>query len=352
MITIAIRVDASEWIGIGHMMRCLTLANMLKQQANGEVVFVCNYDLPQALRKQLIAQGHHLELLPPVKHLDMNEDAHMTRHLLSAYVIRWLIVDHYGLDAHWERQMKRQGQKILVIDDLANREHDCDALLDQNLQPDFMNRYDGKVNLDCRLFLGPAFLLLRQEFYDNYNTITPIERLQHVLINFGGSDPTNETEKVLQSYAHLSDSLGNVCFHVVAGPANPRKERLRQLCRELPGTIFYEQAVMSELLCRMDMAIGAGGVTMWERCFMGVPSAVIVVADNQYDSVQEAERLGLVWYMGRSGEDTARAMHELFSSLLAEPAQLTRKSEYCRAFMSTFYNDGLHPVVEYIKGEL
>ncbi len=352
MITVAIRVDASEWIGIGHVMRCMTLANMLKQQMNSEVVFVCNYDLPLPLREQLIAQGHHIKLLPQMNNWNMNEDARMTRHILSTYVIRWLIVDHYGLDAHWEQKVQRRGQKILVIDDLANRLHDCDALLDQNLQPDFMNRYNGKVNPDCRLFLGPSFLLLRQEFYDNYNKITPTERLQHILVNFGGSDPTNETEKVLQSYAHLADKLENIYFHVVAGPANPNKEHIRQLCSELPEVIFYEQAMMSELLCRMDMAIGAGGVTMWERCFMGVPSAVITVADNQFESVQEAARLELIWDIGRSGEDITQGLRELLLSIRAEPTKLKQKSEHCRSFMSTFYGQGLHPIVEYIKGEL
>ena len=170
---IAIRVDASLHIGTGHLMRCLTLADVIRD-AGGEVVFVCR-GLADALGETIAARGHELRALPagaeadPADHASWlgvawEQDADETRTVLADSHFDWLLIDHYSIDARWHAALAGVAARIAVIDDLADRPHAADLLLDQNLHAHWTTRYRDRVPESCRVLIGPGYALLGSQF--------------------------------------------------------------------------------------------------------------------------------------------------------------------------------------------
>jgi len=379
MVRVAFRVDASPRIGIGHAMRCLTLARLIARATEADIRFVCNRDLPGGVRRRLEEAGFALVFTDLADAFDWREDARRFRELCGGgretEALDWIVVDHYGIDRQWEREVRPLACRLLVIDDLADRPHDCDVLLDQNLVSGMQARYRGLVPDGSRLFLGPGYALLREEFFDAVAMGGEKTALNDVLVNFGGSDPTGETFKVLDALAEAGwsgkpqdglpvhagpeaglpergwppDGFRPPRIHVVAGPANPRLAELAERCRAMPNVSFYpEVKEMARFLAGMDLAIGAGGVSLWERSFMGVPSAVIAVAGNQVPAAEEAARRGMIWYLGESGAVTPAAIAGLLRNLAAHPAELGRKSRQSLREMHTLRSVSRHPVVAHM----
>lgn len=349
MLRIAFRVSASPRIGMGHVMRCLTLARLIVREAKADICFVCNRDLPDSVKRKLVDAGFRVGLAADSDAFDWRSDVERFAEIAENRIWDWVVTDHYGIDHQWENMARRFADRILVIDDLADRPHDCDALLDQNLVADMVSRYSGLVPDGCRLFLGPANALLREEFYAMKDRASERTTLHHVLVNFGGSDPTGETFKVLEALEQPGFDLSSIHVHVVAGPANPHLTELAQQCRSMPNVSFYPEVNgMAKFLADMDLAIGAGGVSLWERSFMGVPSMVIAVADNQIPSAEEAARQDMIWYMGESGEVTPAAIGRLLRNLAENPAELGRKSKQSLFMMHTLRKFAKHPVVSFM----
>lgn len=302
------RADASVQLGSGHVMRCLTLADELALRGH-RVAFAC---LSQAGDMQQFIAGKGFEV---VSLSGMADDAGEMADAMAAWGgADWLAVDHYGLAAEWEKPLYGRVRQIFVLDDSANRRHVCDLLLDQNLYRHPEDRYLGLVPEGCRLLLGPDFALLRAEFHRARNATcirsAPARRL---LVSFGGSDPTNETEKVLEAL-----SLAGIAFErvdVVLGSANPMREILPEIHGGREGIVFHVQAEnMAELMSLADLSLGGGGVTTWERSCIGLPTLCIAVAENQVAIAEEAHRAGLLHYLGWHEEvsvvDVANALKE------------------------------------------
>ncbi|EFR41464.1 pseudaminic acid biosynthesis-associated protein PseG [Selenomonas sp. oral taxon 137 str. F0430] len=308
-----IRVDSSERIGSGHLMRCLTLAGHMRREGK-TVHFICR-DLVGNLSRIVTAQGFALHLLPPHEHdaaltdyavwltapqeVDAQESAEIIRELQP---VERLVIDHYALDAAWERRMRPLVQEIFVIDDLANRPHDCDILLDQNFYRDMERRYDGLVPETCKLLLGPKHALLRREFYEARKTLRRRDgKLCRILVFYGGSDQTRETEKAIAALLQLA--LPGVEADVVVGGGNARQEHIRSLC-EAHEFLHYHLQVsnMAELMASADLALGAGGTTTWERCFLGLPAIVTAIAENQFEICRDCAEAGLIYYLGKWDE--------------------------------------------------
>jgi len=276
-VNIVIRTDASIEIGTGHVMRCLTLANKLINNGS-EVTFICR-DLPGNSVSYIRNQGIEVVILKDNYSFTSQQILQSFKHKPDL-----LIVDHYEINFLWESQMRPFVKKIMVIDDLANRKHDCDLLLDQNYLFNYENRYNGLVPIDCKQLLGPNYLLIRNEFKKSKSNIkfSP-ERVKNILVFFGGSDATNETEKTILALEEIIDLYG-FCLHVVVGNSNPNKKKIESLCNKLNNTNFYCQVNnISELMVNADLAIGAAGTTTWERCYLSLPSIVIVIAENQIE---------------------------------------------------------------------
>ncbi|WP_341798956.1 UDP-2,4-diacetamido-2,4,6-trideoxy-beta-L-altropyranose hydrolase [Rhizobium tumorigenes] len=296
--SILFRVDASSSIGSGHVMRCLSLANVLKLYGY-ECVFAARF-MPEGLEKLVAAAGHKLERLdcgytyithePPVlDHADwlgsdQRADADQCIRLSGTLRWDWIVVDHYALDVRWEERVRPICDCLMVIDDLGDRRHDCDLLLDQNLGSD-LRKYDGKVPASCRLLLGPRFALLRPEFaqmrqYSLARRKKP--QLNSLLITMGGADNNNVTSDILNALKKSPLPL-DCRITVVMGSQSRWFSDVGCLARTMPWltSVHINVPDMARLMAESDLAIGAAGGTAWERCCLALPSLIVIIADNQ-----------------------------------------------------------------------
>lgn len=308
---IAFRVDASERIGSGHLVRCATLAGALRQQG-AQVLFLCR-GLPPAWGEWMARQGWPWVDLGPASATyraspgepahadwlgtDWQADAADAVHALGEENWDALVVDHYALDARWERQMRAKAARILAIDDLADRPHEADLLLDPNLHDDMARRYAGRVPAATRQLLGPRFALLRPEFAAAREALLPRgEQVKRVLVFFGGFDARNATGRVLEALDELRlAGVEPFAVDAVIGALHPAREALQAFCAGREAwTCHVQTERMAELMAQADLAIGAGGGATWERCALGLPTLAVAQADNQVEQVATAARAGVL----------------------------------------------------------
>jgi len=309
---IYIRVDASIEIGTGHVMRCLVLAEKL-QEKGANIRFICRKHKGHLIGL-ITTKGFKVLVLEPPRKLDaalndngyikwlgvpLSVDAYQTKELLMNDSVDLLIIDHYAIDKDWEVILKDQAKKIMVIDDLANRKHECDFLLDQNFIADYQNRYDFLVPSDCKTFLGPSYVLLRPEFYLPFRKLKlRTGAVKRILIFFGGIDHSNVTGIALSSF--LATGHSDIEVDVVVGHSNLYKNEIASVCNMYENLHFYCQIDnMAELMNLADLAVGAGGTTTWERCFLGLPSIVISIAENQEEICKSLAKEKVITYLGK-----------------------------------------------------
>lgn len=303
---IAIRVDASDQIGTGHFMRCLSLANEFKKHGE-EIRFICRH-LPEHLRIILAEQGHQSVLLESPfcesKSDDLTHshwlgtsqrvDARDSINALADHFWDWLIVDHYALDERWELALREVARNILVIDDIADRQHNCAVLLDQNFYENSEIRYRGKVPAHCRLLTGPRYALLREEFRLLRETVKPREgTVKRILVFFGGVDANNYTGLAVQALSNLT--LKKIAIDVVIGAQHPYRDQIESACATHNFQCHVQTNRMGELMLAADLAIGAGGSATWERCCLGLPTFAICTAKNQLMQIAEAATKGWLY---------------------------------------------------------
>ncbi len=325
MMRVALRTDASARIGTGHLMRCLTLADALRA-GGARTRFVCR-PLPAGLAGLVTDRGHALTLLPAADAdataganragtpagpphaawlgATQEADAAATRAALDPDgPWDWVVVDHYALDARWEARLRAGAGRIFAIDDLADRPHDCDLLLDQNFHEGAVARYDGRVPAGCRRLLGPAYALLRPEFAAARATLRRrADRVGRVLVFFGGIDAGDLSAAALDALDAAGLDAG---VDVVIGAAHPRRDALAARCAARPRTVLHVQtADMAALIAGADLGIGAAGAATWERCALGLPTLAFAVADNQRELLREAARAGLLLGPGIDPADAA-----------------------------------------------
>lgn len=313
---IIIRVDASRQIGTGHFVRCLALADALRAQG-GRSCFVCRH-LPNALAEALISQGHELmwigasaSTVPSDSggtHAEwlgvaQDEDANQTLAALGGRPCDWLVVDHYALDSVWERKLRAAVRRVLVLDDLADRNHDCDVLLDQNFYENAERRYLGKVSAGCALLLGPNYAILREEFRRARNEAQPRTGVvRNILVFLGGTDAANRTAWVVDALKQLD--LRRVQVEVVIGAGHPHQDAIETACARHGFRLHIQTTRMAELMAAADLAIGAGGSASWERCCLGLPCLAISVAANQDQLIRDSARAGVLCAPSVSPTDT------------------------------------------------
>lgn len=288
-------------------MRCLTLADALAERGS-RIRFVCRH-LPAHFRAMLQAKGYEVSILErtgetagfseDLRHArwlgtSQEQDASDVREVLSGETWDWLVVDHYALDSRWESALRPVANKILVVDDLADRQHDCDILLDQNLFNDMETRYAGKTPVHCRMLLGPRYALLRKEFGSLHENAKPrIGPVKRVFIFFGGVDARNYSGSTIEVLSGMD--LPGVEVDIVLGAQHPESGLIKQACERYGFHFHLQTAEIAPLMDKADMAIGAGGVTMWERSALGLPSIVWPVAENQAGVIRAAAELGIVF---------------------------------------------------------
>ncbi|MGE6385880.1 UDP-2,4-diacetamido-2,4,6-trideoxy-beta-L-altropyranose hydrolase [Pseudomonas sp. NPDC078416] len=300
---VLIRADASVTIGSGHIARCLTLANTLRNDG-ADVRFACR-ELPGHLLQRLADQGYVAHALPARYNAEEDQDIEaalpwqadlsaLAEELEDEPPFDWLIVDHYGLDARWEKAARGLADRVMAIDDLANRPHGVEVLLDQNYSAQALDQpYAAWVGPECQTFLGPRFALLRDEFQCEAIAIKP--RVERVLVNFGGFDAAG------QVYATMLALQGFVDLQVdfVAGLHNPNWQAMSELTASRPEWRLHTlTGDFFALMQAADLFIGAGGGTTWERAALGLPTICMSVANNQQLNAQLLAEAGVHLYLG------------------------------------------------------
>jgi UDP-2,4-diacetamido-2,4,6-trideoxy-beta-L-altropyranose hydrolase len=334
--SVAFRVDASAKIGIGHVMRCLTLADALADRGTRSR-FISRH-LPFHLRDLVCDRGHECIIVDgasssgsdELAHADWLEtsqetDADDTLRALADR--RWdcVVVDHYALDARWERLMRNAVARILVIDDLADRTHDCDLLLDQNVYSDMDTRYAGIVPSQCEQLIGPRYALVRVEFQQWRERVSPrTGAVKGVMVCFGGVDAQNLTEEALDALRSLGVSGCRV--DVVIGASHPRVEATRAVCAAAGYTCHVQSDRMGELMASADIAVGAAGSTSWERCCVGLPTVCVATAHNQVAIAAGLESRGVAVRVTPAASVSAGDVAGVLGPLLADPDRVALMS--------------------------
>ena len=297
------RADAGRSIGTGHVMRCLVLADRLAGEGAASL-FVCR-DQEGHLAALVKSRGHECLLLPvdddpprdagyetdPPAHAnwlsaDWRDDADATADIAGhAGPIDLMVVDHYALDQRWQARMAQSAGRIMVIDDLADRRHECDILIDQNYGHD-PSVYTGLVPERCQILAGPAYALMRPRFAALRPKALARRRAigpsRHLLIFLGGGRTERALRRVGDALSRLQERALSAITIVAGGAtnANAVAGQLRDALG-LPVKLISRVDDMAMLMTEVDLAIGGGGVSAWERCALGLPSLVVIIADNQ-----------------------------------------------------------------------
>lgn len=298
---VAFRVDASTSLGSGHVMRCLALASYLESRG-AECVFVCRR-LPGNLIDYLRSMGQ--VVIDFGDEGDMQEDVFVAMDdavnmisVIDEAKTDIVIVDHYSIAENWEHEVSKHCRKMVAIDDLADRKHSVDILLDQNLFPHARERYRSKVPESCQLLLGPQYALLRREFIDLDRTAFPSRGpLRRILVFYGGADTVNETAKALTALDY--PDFNGILVDIVLGEQNPHREELITRYAGRAGWRFHVQTEsMAGLMMDADLMVCAGGTIQWERIYMGLPGIVTAVAENQRLVCETLAANSLAIYLG------------------------------------------------------
>jgi len=318
-LTFAFRVDASIKIGTGHVMRCLTLATALRDDGNQVYFICCNHD------GNLIdyIESHDFETFMIVNSItdswlgnSYHTDAELTIDSIRHITLDWLIADHYEIDVKWEKILRPYCDKLMVIDDLANRNHDCDILLDQNIVDNWMNRYQNIVPKQCICLLGLKYTMLQPLYEKSHKKVLYREgNIHRILVFFGGSDTDNLTGMALS--ALLSLDCSKIRIDIVL-PINGTSNA--SIYEQVDG---YENIHLHEklptlacLLEKADLAIGSGGTTNWERLCLGLPTLVITVAHNQIAIARKLHQEGLISWLGHVGDVVVSDIEDFLNPLI------------------------------------
>lgn len=317
---VVIRADASLQIGIGHVMRCLTLADALKSRGV-DVRFICRAH-PGHLKDLIKDRGYQVYLLSIIKNYQASgsddlshanwlgasweQDAKEISSIIENINVDWIIVDHYALDARWESSVRKKNCRIMVIDDIADRIHDCSLLLDQTY-----NRneaiYKSLVPDNCLIMTGSEYALLRPEFsglrkfsLQRRTTLT----IEHVLITMGGVDQHNVTSKILDILLKCNFSK-NCHISIVLGSTSPWVESIKVDAKKLRWStdVLVNVDNIAQLMADSDLCIGAAGSTAWERCCLGLPTMMVVTANNQKEIAASLSKTGACIYLGDYSDD-------------------------------------------------
>lgn len=350
-------------------MRCLTLADSMMKTGH-QTMFICR-DHAGNLVQLIRERGHKTVLLsgcgPSAEHqepinegyaswlgVSLKQDATQTRNALRDFFPTpdWLVVDHYTLDKNWEIELRPCAGRMFVIDDLANRPHDCDMLLDHNLNRSGMSRYNGLVPDHCFRLVGPEYALLREEFISQRANLREHDgSIRNVLVFFGGVDPSGETLKTCRALSGFADERFTVT--VIAGTANPRRDGIKVFCDDHRGfTFFHRVGNMAALMAEADLAIGAGGTTTWERAYLGLPTIAVWVAENQREGTEAMAEAGALWNLGRGQDVTPLQITATVEHAMESPAEMREMSRRAQRLFGDAFEPAAMRVIRLMQERL
>lgn len=342
---IIIRVDASRTLGTGHVMRCLVLAESFRERG-ADVEFICaslignlcgqiekrgfkTYRINISEKYDVLAKNHK-ELSA-----DWISDAEQSCKIIQKSEVKpdWLIIDHYGLGLDWEQTLRPKVKRILVIDDLANRQHDCDILVDQNLHANPDKRYDGLVPESTKIFIGPQFAQINTKFDEPALLRRRDGKLRQLLVYFGGADPGNQIIKTLDALRLLKKMSFSTT--ILLGPIHPDPCSIKDAAYEIENiNILDTTENMALLISEADLAIGTCGIAAWERCLLGLPSIVVITAENQREDAEILDKIGAIKNLGDAASVRAIDFAKALKVLSSHPEILIKMGQASFSVMS------------------
>lgn len=311
------RADASPHLGTGHLVRCRTLAAEL--QHRGWTTTLASRDLPPELARSV--RGSEMALIE----LDATSGLEAEHAVIAERVVRPVtvaVVDHYGIGAEWHRAAGAWAERLMAIDDLADRFQAVDLLLNQNPGPG-PSRYRGLVPPAARILDGPTYALVRPEFAAMRLRAGHRRDVHRILVFLSGTDPHNVTGRA----ARAATAVG-VPVDVVVGAAYPSLGSLQVWAADQPLIeLHIETREMAALMARADISIGASGSATWERCTLGLPTLLVTLADNQVETARHLAEVGAALDLGWHSEVTTADLEDVLIALAADPARLSAMSE-------------------------
>ncbi len=335
---VAIRVDSSWQIGTGHVMRCLVLAKKLLEKGHevkmvsrvlkGNLIDFCQSEGVKVIPLPVVEKNHTPSTkqkdLPHSHWLETAQEIDLNQSIIALSVFRpdWLICDHYALDSLFEHAIAATGIKILVIDDLADRQHECHILLDQNPFPHFETRYQNLIPETSLMLLGPKYALLRENFYQLRNNPEKIKN--QVFVFFSGTDPTGENLKFIKACQHFESLPFQI--KMIYGMENTTKNEILSFPQPDFLVCFESLPDFDSELCASRYAIGSAGVNAIERACLKIPSTLVCLANNQRPMAEHLAKTGLYRYLGEGQntrvEDYIEEITWLCENLHAQPHRL------------------------------
>ncbi len=312
MMQVAFRADASYEIGTGHVMRCLTLADKLSQYGV-QSHFICRAhegNLIDLVNKR----GYKVSILPklnPGRDLIVSDlvhghwlgadwltDAQQSRSAMVGEFIDWIIVDHYALDYRWESYLRKNCKSMMIIDDLEDRIHTCEVLLDQNQITELHRRYKGRTSIGATHLLGPKYALLHPNYSNLHLKAKPRKSpVKNIFVYYGGVDHHNLTEMTIAAFLKIKSI--DLTMDVIVSKTNTHiKSILKSVNQCTKIKIHHSLPTLAEIILKADLAVAAGGSNTWERCCLGLPSLTISVAQNQIKMCNELHKQGLIKHLG------------------------------------------------------
>ncbi len=317
--TVLLRADANDKIGIGHVMRCASLG--LRLLRKGRTVHLVSAEIPESLGLSLRNQGFGFSQLPPDCVSSVELDALETRLVADELGgVEWVVVDHYGRDARWESALRAERRRLMVIDDLANRPHDCDVLLDPGMQDDRSIRYAGLVPDGTVMLLGPEYTLLRPEFDDPTLLRPRSGHIAKLLVYFGGGlGIGDEILKVVSAVGSVEMPAFETT--VVLGPIESAADIEIEIRQRQPlMRVLTRVDAMASLISHADLAIGTCGSSALERCALGLPALTVVSADNQRDDSVQLARRQAIMHLGNVGAVSEETWQQALMALICTPS--------------------------------
>jgi len=325
-------IRADTEIGTGHIMRCIALAQAWQDQG-GEVTFISHCGRA-ALRERIQGEGFRFIALDYV--CPDSADLMNTLSILknkSTNQKPWLILDGYHFTSEYQKAIREAGGRILVIDDMNHLPHyHADIILNQNIYaPDLKYHCDD----DTTLLLGTCYVLLRREFlkYQDFKRQIPVQA-KNILVTLGGADSDNVTLKVIEALKLLNEP--DIAVRIISGPANSHQETLRKaiVSADFKAELLINPPNIPKLMAWADMAVSAGGSTCWELAFMGVPSIVLILADNQAAVAEYLRNNNIVVNIGRIAEISEKHISHSCKSLIHDSIHRKYLSEQSRILIS------------------
>lgn len=322
-----LRCDASTKIGIGHVMRCISLADGLIKQG-----FKCVF----------LTSTETIKIIPELSRFDVQHEDYINHN------VGYFIIDHYGKGIEYEADVQQNADKIIVIDDLVNRKYRCDLIINQNYGASAVS-YNNKVSGNCRILTGVKYAMLRQEFSQKRPQIieTRDGSINRIIISMGGTNVRRATQKIIQSIGKFTRK--KLVLDIIIGEQSQGAHEVESLLHGLTmhtWNLYHNPPNISNLMVKADLAIGACGSTTWERCCLGLPQILLGLADNQTEVLDRLVQDKLIYSLGHIDDWNEKRMINALNNFIDCPETV---QEYSKRSLALCDGLGVDRVVQAIK---